>query len=112
MDPDTTEAIYHRTLTHSLFFALAVAIIFYLLSLVLSRSEIGTFGFGLATGMALLHTVIDIFAWFDAVGVFWPLWSIDLWGWFTTPEIISNLLRAGNFFAFAAYFAYLSMLAR
>ena len=42
----------------------------------------------------------------------WPLWSVNLWGWLTLPEVIRNLLRAGDFWAFALYFAYLASVAR
>jgi membrane-bound metal-dependent hydrolase YbcI (DUF457 family) len=111
VDSHTAETIYHRTLTHSLFFALAVAVFFYLISLVRGRAEWRIFGFGLATGMALLHSLVDIFAWFDGVGLLWPLWSINLWAWLTLPDIVTKLLRAANFWAFAAYFVYLSALA-
>jgi len=112
MDPIQAEAIYHRTLTHSLFFALAVGLAFYLVSLVRGGRSLRTFGWGMATGIALIHIFVDIFAWFDGVGILWPLWSINLWGWVTLPEVVKNLLRAGNFLAFAAFFAYLAALAR
>jgi len=111
MDPIQAEAIYHRTLTHSLFFAAGIAILFYLISMIRGGQSLRTFGFGLATGIAVLHIFVDIFAWFDGVGVLWPLWSINLWDWVILPDIIKNLLRAGNFYAFAAYFAYLLVLA-
>jgi len=60
----------------------------------------------------VLHILPDVFAWFDGVGILWPFWSINLWSWLTLPEIVQKLLRAGNFFAFAAYFYYLILLAR
>jgi membrane-bound metal-dependent hydrolase YbcI (DUF457 family) len=112
MDPARAEAIFHRTLTHSLFFALAVAIVLWLASLVRGGRGLRTFGFGAATGIAILHIFVDIFAWFDGVGILWPFGSIDLWSWLGLPEIVRSLLRAGNFLAFAWYFAYLGALAR
>lgn len=105
------EAVYHRTLTHSLFFAAGVALIFAILSVIRGGKAVRTFGLGVATGIAVLHIFIDIFAWFDGVGILWPLWSVDLWGWFTPPEVVRNLLRAGDFYAIAGYFAYLMILA-
>lgn len=111
MDPLQAEAVYHRTLTHSLLSALGVALLFVLLSVVRGGQIVRIFGFGVATGIAALHIVIDIFAWFDGVGILWPLWSINLWGWLTLPAVVPNLLRAGNFFAFALYFVYLRDLA-
>jgi len=112
MDPVVAEATFHRTLTHSWFFAAAIALLFYLISLARGGESLRTFGYGLATGMAVLHTFVDIFAWFDGVGVLWPLWSVNLWGWITLPVVVKNLLRAANFLAFAGFFAYLASLAR
>jgi membrane-bound metal-dependent hydrolase YbcI (DUF457 family) len=112
MNPVEAEAIFHRTLTHSLFFALAAGIAFYLASLRRGGQPLRIFGWGLATGIAVIHIFVDIFAWFDGVGILWPLWSINLWAWLSLPEIVTNLLRAGNFLAFAAFFAYLTILAR
>ena len=112
MDPIKAEEIFHRTLTHSLFFALAVGVAFYLVSLVRGGHSLRTFGLGMATGIAALHIFVDIFAWFDGVGILWPIWSINLWAWLTLPEVVKNLVRAGNFLSFAAYFAYLAVLAR
>jgi membrane-bound metal-dependent hydrolase YbcI (DUF457 family) len=112
MDPVEAEAIFHRTLTHSLLFAAAVILIFYLISLVRGGQGLRTFGLGMGTGIAVLHILPDIFAWFDGVGILWPFWSINLWSWLTLPEIVQKLLRAGNFYALAAYFYYLLVLAR
>lgn len=112
MDAATAEAVYHRTLTHSLFFAAGIALLFYLLSLVRRDENLRSFGFGMGAGIGLLHSLVDILGWFDGVGLLWPLWGIDLWNWATLPEIATSLLRAGNFLAFGLYFAYLLSLAR
>ena len=112
MDAQAAEAIYHRTFTHTLFFPLALVVLLSLISLVRGGQALRIFGYGLAVGMALLHSLVDIFAWFDGVGLLWPVWSVNLWSWLTLPEDVTNLLRAGNFWAFAAYFAYLAALAR
>lgn len=112
MDSAAAEAIFHRTLTHSLLFALGIALLFHLISLARGGESLRTFGYGLATGIAVLHIFVDIFAWFDGVGILWPFWSVNLWGWVSLPELAKNLLRSGNFLAFALYFAYLAALAR
>jgi membrane-bound metal-dependent hydrolase YbcI (DUF457 family) len=112
MDPIEAEAIFHRTLTHSLFFAVALSLLFYLISLYRGGRSLRTFGFGLSTGMAVLHIFVDIFAWFDGVGILWPLWSVNLWGWLELSDIVKNLLRSANFLAFGIYFVYLASLAR
>jgi membrane-bound metal-dependent hydrolase YbcI (DUF457 family) len=112
MDGHAAEALYHRTLTHSLFFAAGVALLLYLLSLLRKDNRLAVFGFGLGAGFAVLHTLPDIFIWFDGVGILWPVWSVNLWGWFTMPDWLSKLMQAGNYWAFLWYFAYLDSLAR
>jgi LexA-binding, inner membrane-associated putative hydrolase len=112
MDPLKAQEIFHRTLAHSLLFALAVGVGFYIVSLASGAPSLRKFGLGMATGIAALHIFVDIFAWFDAVGILWPLWSLNLWSWFTTPEVMKNIIRSGNFLAFAGYFAYLAVIAR
>lgn len=108
MDPAQAEATYHRTLTHSLFFALALLAGFTLASHIFRRPRLRRFGYGLTIGMALFHVAPDIFLWFDGVGLLWPLGSVNLWEWVTLPGLVVNLLRAANFWAFALYFAYLA----
>ncbi len=112
MDAHTAEVVYHRTLTHSLFFAFGLVLILYLVSFVRGGRALRAFGAGLGVGMTLFHILPDILAWFDAVGVLWPLWSVNLWGWIEPPELLIKLLRAANFWSFAGYLYYLSALAR
>ncbi|MCI0526165.1 MAG: hypothetical protein L0Y56_01745, partial [Nitrospira sp.] len=71
-----------------------------------------TFGLGLSSGVDFLHILPDIFIWFDGVEVLWPLGGINLWAGFTIPDWLSQLLQAGNYWAFLWYFAYLGSLAR
>ena len=108
---EAAAAIYHRTLTHSLFFAAAIALLFYLLSLWRGNAELNYLGLGMATGIALLHSFVDIFAWFDGVGLLWPIWQINLWSGVIVSESVARLLRSANFLAFGWYFAYLLSLA-
>ncbi len=112
MDAATAEAIYHRTLTHSLFFAAAVGLVFHLLSQVLRKESWASFGWGMAIGIAVLHTLVDIFIWFDGVGILWPLWEINLWEGVELSPTVGQLLRSANFLAFGLYFAFLIFLAR
>ncbi len=112
MDPHRAEATFHRTATHSLLLALFIGIVFWLLSLAKKSKEIANFGFGIATGMAVLHCLPDIFAWFDGVAVLWPFLTVNLWSSVDLTETVENLLRSGNFFAFAFYFCYLNSLAK
>jgi len=60
--------------------------------------------------MAVFHILPDILLWFDGVGILWPFASIDLWRGVHLGETAQNLLRAGNFAAFAVYLSLLSRL--
>ena len=112
MDPAEAEAIFHRTLTHSVFFALALLAGFTLAGYASRRRGLRWFGYGLTIGVLLFHIAPDVFLWFDGVGIFWPLGSVNLWSRVALPEVAVNLLRAANFWAFALYFTYLASVAR
>lgn len=112
LEASKAEEIFHRTFTHSLFFAVVLALVLYLVSLWRGGEALRTFGFGIAVGIALLHTMVDILGWFDGVGILWPLWILNLWAGVSLPELGVKLLRAGNFWAFLVYFLYLAWMAR
>ncbi len=112
MAPATADRLFHRTFTHSLFFALALWAACYAASWVRGGDGLRTFGAGLALGVALLHTAVDVLTWFDGVGVLWPIWEVNLWAGVHVPEVTGKLLGAGNFYACAAYLASLGWLAR
>lgn len=112
MEPSTAESLYHRTWSHSVFFALSVGLFCWLLSLFKGGSSLKTFGIALTIGMIVFHIIPDILIWFDKVGIFWPFISIDLWQNHQPIRYEHSVLQAGNFLAFAAYFGYLQALAR
>jgi hypothetical protein len=112
VDPQVADRVFHRTATHSLLFAMVLAVLFWLASKVKNSPYIANFGYGLATGVAILHGLPDVLAWFDGVGVLWPFFSVNLWGWVQLSDTAENLLHAGNFIAFGLYFGYLMSLAR
>lgn len=112
MDTSQAQELFHRTFTHSVFFAMGIGLLFYLLSRLRRDKNLATFGFGLATGIAVLHIVPDIFIWFRGVEAFWPLGGINLWGTVSYPENIQRLERATNFWSFSLYFIYLASVAR
>jgi len=112
VNPAEAEATYHRTLTHSLFTALAIGLLFQVVGAIRSSDRTRWFGIGLMVGMAVFHGLLDILAWFDGVGILWPVKSVNLWQSVHLSELVTNLLRAGNFLAFAAYFFYFLKLAK
>ena len=103
MDPARAEAVFHRTLTHSLFFAIGVALALAGSARLRGDRAQMAFAGGWLLGSVGLHILPDLLAWFDGVGILWPLWSVNLWAGVALPHPVPNLLRAMNFYAFAAY---------
>jgi membrane-bound metal-dependent hydrolase YbcI (DUF457 family) len=102
----------HRTFTHSLFAAGAVALIFYLVSRLVNQPRWGNLGIGLGIGM-LMHILLDLLIWFDGVAILWPVRSwVNLWGGFTPPGWFSKLLLPAEFLFFALFFIGLAGIAR
>jgi membrane-bound metal-dependent hydrolase YbcI (DUF457 family) len=97
-----TEGI-HRTMTHSVFFMAAVVIVFFLIGRWRKDARWGNLGLGLGVGM-LLHSLLDLFLWFNGVALFWPLpiW-VNLWVNFTPPEWFMKFMDPAEFLFFALY---------
>jgi len=112
MDPHLAESIFHRTFTHTLFFPLAIALIFLLIHLFKRDQNLLSFGLGMATGSAILHSLVDIIGFFDGVGLLWPVWSINLYRNTELTDHQVQMLRSVNFLAFALYFWYLLSISR
>ena len=107
----STEGL-HRTLTHSLFFVLALVLVFWLVGMVGKRPSYINLGLGLGIGV-LLHILLDLLIWFNGVYLLWPLdIYVNLWEGVTPPEWFSNLLMPLEMLFFAAYFWGLAVLAR
>ena len=69
----------HRTMTHSVFFAAAVMIVFHAIGAMRRDTRWTNLGLGLGLGI-LLHIVLDLFLWFNGVNLFWPLGGeVTLW---------------------------------
>lgn len=112
MEAHTAEEIFHRTFTHTLFFPLVIALLFLLIYAVKRDQSLLNFGLGMATGSAILHSIVDILGFFDGVGLLWPLWSINLYENVTLADQQIQMLRSVNFFAFTFYFWYLLSIAK
>lgn len=65
-----TEGI-HRTMTHSVFFMVAIVVVFYFISQWKKDMRWNNLGLGLGLGM-LLHSLLDLVLWFNSVNLFWP----------------------------------------
>ena len=108
---DSTEGL-HRTFTHSLFFVLALVIVFWLVGVVMKRPSLTNLGLGLASGV-LMHILLDLVIWFNGVEILWPLSSwVNLWEGVTPPDWFAKLLMPLEMLFFAAYFYWLGQSAR
>ncbi|HZD58814.1 MAG TPA: metal-dependent hydrolase, partial [Anaerolineales bacterium] len=102
----------HRTYTHSLFTALAVAAVFYLVAWVAKQPRWGDLGLGLGAGI-LMHILLDLVVWFNGVEILWPLPSwINLWSRVAPPAWFDQLLLSAEFLFFGLFFLWLESAAR
>jgi len=105
----------HRSFSHSF---LTIGVLTMVLTwLARGRSDRRSLAFGLGLGM-VLHSLVDIFVWFSGVNVLWPLGylgvpsEINLWAMLPVPGVVSSLLGAVDYLAFALFFLYLGRLAK
>ena len=103
----------HRTFSHSIFFALGLALVFYLVSITTKRPRIGNLGLGFGIGITL-HALLDLVIWFRGVELFWPFYGeINFWSWYTMPDWwYSKFESAIEFLLIAVFFLLLASLAR
>ena len=111
MTGGSTEGL-HRTFTHSLFFVLALVIVFQLVAVVVKRPRLGNLGLGLGIGV-LMHILLDLLIWFNGVEILWPLPSwVNFWEGVTPPEWFGKLLMPLEMLFFSVYFYWLGRMAR
>jgi membrane-bound metal-dependent hydrolase YbcI (DUF457 family) len=107
----STEGL-HRTFSHSLFFAVALIVIFWIVGQIAKAPRWVNLGLGLGLGVAL-HSVLDLLLWFNGVAILWPIPSwVNLWSWFTTPAWLDKILMTVEFLFFALFFLALDGIAR
>jgi membrane-bound metal-dependent hydrolase YbcI (DUF457 family) len=93
----------HRTMTHSVFFMAAVVIVFLLVGQWRKDTRWANLGLGLGLGL-LLHSLLDLFLWFNGVALFWPfpIW-VNLWANFTPPQWFMKFMDPAEFLFFGLY---------
>ena len=97
-----TEGI-HRTMTHSIFFAIGVALVFYIIGGATKTERWSNLGFGLGLGI-LLHSLLDFVLWFNGLEFFWPLGGeINFWVNSNPPEWLTTLLDPAEFLFFGLF---------
>jgi membrane-bound metal-dependent hydrolase YbcI (DUF457 family) len=102
----------HRTFTHSIFTALAIIALFYLIAALTKNHKSSHLGLGLGIGI-FMHILLDLFLWFNGVELLWPIrYELNFWAWFTMPDWLKIILDTSEFLALGLYFILLSSLAR
>jgi membrane-bound metal-dependent hydrolase YbcI (DUF457 family) len=98
----STEGI-HRTATHSIIFAVAVTLVFWLVGAVRKDIRWKNLGFGLGVGI-ILHILLDLILWFNGVNILWPLGGwVNLWAGYSPPEWFMKFMDPLEFLFFAIY---------
>jgi len=97
-----TEGI-HRTMTHSIFFAIGVMLVFYIIGQVKDDERWSNLGLGLGLGI-LLHSLLDFVLWFNGLEFFWPFGGeINFWVNSNPPEWLTRLLDPAEFLFFGLF---------
>ena len=102
----------HRTFTHSLLTAFAIAAVFYLVGWATSQPRWGNLGLGLGAGI-LMHILLDLLIWLNGVEILWPIPSwVNLWSGVVPPPWFDKLMLSTEFLFFFLYFLWLDAVAR
>ena len=97
----------HRTFTHSIFTAVILFVVFYLVGKLTRQSRWINFGLGFSVGI-LLHTLLDLLIWFNGVELIWPIPSwVNIWEGFSPPVWFDKLMLPAEFLFLSLFFWYL-----
>lgn len=98
----STEGI-HRTATHSIFFVMAVILVFWLVGAARKDVRWRNLGIGLGVGL-ILHILLDLFIWFNGVQLLWPLGGwLNFWTGVQPPEWFMKFMDPLEFLFFVLY---------
>ena len=102
----------HRTFTHSIFFVIAIVVVFYLIGRVHHQPRWSNLGWGLGIGM-IMHILLDLLGWFNGVYILWPLdYELNFWRNAQPPAWFMALMDPAEMLMFAVYLYALSAWAR
>lgn len=102
----------HRTFTHSIFFVLAVALVFHLISLARRQPRWSHLGIGLGIGV-ILHILLDLLGWFNGVYILWPIdYELNFWRNVNPPDWFMTFTDPAELLMFAVYLYILGMWSR
>lgn len=93
----------HRTFTHSIFFALSIVAVFYIISRLRHQQRWTNLGIGLGIGVTM-HVLLDLAGWFNGVYVLWPIdYELNFWRNANPPEWFMKFLEPAELLMFAVF---------
>ena len=102
----------HRTFTHSIFFVIAIVLVFYVIGQARKQPRWSNLGWGLGIGVTL-HILLDLLGWFNGVYVLWPIdYELNLWRNAQPPAWFMALMDPAEMLMFALYLYALGAWAR
>jgi membrane-bound metal-dependent hydrolase YbcI (DUF457 family) len=102
----------HRTFTHSIFFVIAIVLVFYVIGQARKQPRWSNLGWGLGIGVTL-HILLDLLGWFNGVYVLWPIdYELNLWRNAQPPAWFMALMNPAEMLMFALYLYALGAWAR
>ena len=102
----------HRTFTHSIFFVIAIVLVFYVIGQARNEPRWRNLGWGLGIGM-IMHILLDLLGWFNGVYILWPLdYELNFWRNAQPPAWFMALMDPAEMLMFALYLYALGAWAR
>ena len=93
----------HRTFTHSVFFVIAIVLVFYLIGTATKKPRWSNLGLGLGIGVTM-HILLDLLGWFNGVYILWPInYELNLWANVQPPEWFMEFMEPAEMVMFAVY---------
>ena len=102
----------HRTFTHSIFFVIAIVVIFYLIGQARRQPRWNNLGIGLGIGVTM-HILLDLLGGFNGVYILWPIdYELNLWRNTQPPAWFMAFMNPAEMLMFAIYLYALGAWAR
>ena len=102
----------HRTFTHSIFFVIAIVLVFYLIGRARNQQHWSNLGLGLGIGVTM-HILLDLLGWFNGVYVLWPInYELNFWRNAQPPVWFMVFMNPAEMLMFAVYLYVLGVWAR
>lgn len=102
----------HRTFTHSIFFAVLIVAVFYLMAMLRKQPRWTNLGIGLGIGVTM-HILLDLVIWFNGVFIFWPVnYELNFWNNTTPPVWFMKFLEPAELLMFAVFLYALNVWSR